>query len=89
MSAFAVCHEIKLFISIAGVDENHLIKEIKTMSVIAIISLDRNLTHNLKLLSLKIYLLILHFFLNEVDANLQVCLHLEGSNLAPESNPAK
>ncbi len=53
----------------AGVDENHLIVEIKTMSVIAIISLDRNLTHNLKLLSLKICLLILHFFLNEVDAN--------------------
>jgi len=43
--------------------------EIKTMSVIAIISLDRNFTKNLKLLSLKICLLILHFFLNEVDAN--------------------
>ncbi len=59
------------------------------MSVIAIISLDRNFTNNLKLLSLKICLLILHFFLNEVDANQQVCLHLEGSNLAPESNSAE
>jgi hypothetical protein len=69
LSAFAVCHEIWLFISIAGVDENNLIMEIKTMSVIAIISLDRNVTKNLKLLSLKICLLILHVFLNEVDAN--------------------
>jgi hypothetical protein len=58
-----VCHVIKLFVSIAGLDENYLIVEIKTISVIAIRSLDRNFTFQFKIVKFKKLLRNLTFLL--------------------------